>query len=95
MLDGLADEGGDTPEAHEASDQLRVAYDRMYADAEAFAHSTTLAQRRTAAAEARRQAEADAAGAARRGADRVPHSVRAVVPEGARRTLRKALRRER
>ena len=58
VLDGLADEGGDTAEAHAASDQLRVAYGEMYADAEAFAHSTTLAQRRTAAAEARREAEA-------------------------------------
>ena len=67
----------------------------MYADAEAFAHSTTVAQRRTAAAEARRQVEADEAGAARRAADRLPHSVRAMVPEGARRSLRKALRRER
>ena len=28
MLDGLADEGGDTAAAHEASDQLRVAYGR-------------------------------------------------------------------
>ena len=68
----------------------------MYADAEAFAHSTTLAQRRTAAAEARREVEAGHADAGPRGvADRVPHSVRAIVPEGARRSLRKALGRER
>jgi hypothetical protein len=96
VLDGLAAEGGDTAQAHAASDQLRVAYDEMYADAEAFAHSTTLAQRRTAAAEARRQAETAHAGeGSRRAADLVPHSVRAIVPEGARRNLRKALRRER
>lgn len=96
VLDGLADEGGDTAQAHEVSDQLRVAYGEMYADAEAFAHSTTLAQRRTAAAEARRQAEAASSdGTDRRAADRVPHSVRAMVPESARRGLRKALRRER
>ena len=96
MLDGLADEGGDTPEAHEASDQLRVAYDGMYADAEAFAHSTTSPQRRTARRRgpppgSRPQPRAPPG----RGADLVPHAVRAVVPEGARRTLRKALGRER
>ncbi|PUA81293.1 sulfotransferase family protein [Nocardioides currus] len=99
-LDGLADEDGDTSEAHARCDRLRVAYDEMYADAEAFAHSTTLAARREGAATTRRELEQ--AGArpgggpgAGRGADRVPHSVRALVPEGARRGLRKALGRER
>jgi len=95
-LDGLADEGGDTAEAHAHSDQLRVAYDEMYADAEAFAHSTTLAARREAARATRRELEAAAPGAGpARGADRLPHAVRAMVPEGARRGLRKALGRER
>ena len=56
-LDGLADEGGDTAEAHDRSDQLRVAYDEMYADAEAFAHSTTLAARREGAVATRRELE--------------------------------------
>lgn len=89
-LNGLADEGGDTSAAHEHSDQLRVAYEAMYADAEAFAHSTTLAARREGLAAGRAETEA-----ARRGVDRVPHAVRAMVPEGARRNLRKALGRER
>lgn len=95
-LDGLADEGGDNAEAHAHSDQLRVAYDEMYADAAAFAHSTTLAARREAALAVRRELEAatPAHGPAR-GADRLPHAVRAMVPEGARRGLRKALGRER
>ena len=93
-LDGLADEGGDTAAAHEHSDQLRVAYDDMYADAEAFAHSTTLAARREGATATRRELEA-ARPVRTRGADRVPHSVRALVPEGARRSLRKALNRQR
>ncbi|WP_107705151.1 sulfotransferase family protein [Nocardioides allogilvus] len=99
-LDGLATEGGDTAEAHAHSDQLRVAYDEMYADAEAFAHSTTLAARREGSIATRRELEA--AGATRPGpapagrrADRVPHAVRAMVPESARRGLRKALNRQR
>jgi hypothetical protein len=89
-LNGLADEGGDDAKAHEHLDQLRVAYGEQYAEAEAFAHSTTLAARRSAAAEARA-----AAGPEQHRSDRVPHAVRALVPEGARRGLRKALRRER
>ena len=95
-LNGLADEGGDNAEAHAHSDQLRVAYDEMYSDAEAFAHSTTLAARREGATATRRELESAAAAPGRsRGADRLPHAVRAMVPEGARRGLRKALGRER
>jgi hypothetical protein len=94
-LNGLADEGGDTAEAHEHSDQLRIAYDEMYADAEAFAHSTTLAARREGSIATRRELEAAPAVGPSRGADRLPHAVRAMVPEGARRSLRKALNRQR
>jgi hypothetical protein len=95
-LDGLADEGGDTADAHARSDQLRVAYDEMYADAEAFAHSTTLAARRESAVATRRELEATApVPGPGRGADRLPHAVRALVPKTARRGLRKALGRER
>jgi hypothetical protein len=61
-------------------------------EAEPFAHSTVVAQRRTAAADARRQA---AEQAPRSGADRVPHAVRALVPPVARQKLRKAMGRER
>lgn len=92
-LDGLAAEGGDTAAAHERADGLRVAYDQMYADAEAFAHSTTLAARREGAQTARRELAEDAGPA--RGADRVPHAVRAMVPARARRGLRKAMMRQR
>ncbi|QIK74991.1 sulfotransferase family protein [Nocardioides piscis] len=96
-LDGLATEGGDSAEAHARSDQLRVAYDEMYADAEAFAHSTTLAARREGAVTARREIEQAAAEAAVEagGAPRLPHAVRAMVPPRARRGLRKALTRRR
>ncbi|HXH80687.1 sulfotransferase family protein [Nocardioides sp.] len=98
VLDGLATDGGDTPDAHEASDRLRVAYDEMYADAEAFAHSTSLAARREGAIATRRELEASEQGGVAgpgRGVERVPHAVRALVPEGARRGLRKALNRQR
>ncbi|WP_426245456.1 sulfotransferase family protein [Nocardioides sp. LHG3406-4] len=90
-LDGLADEGGDTAAAHEACDQLRVAYADMYAQAEAFAHSTTLAARREGA---RAAAPAPAPAPASR-VDRLPHAVRAMVPPAARQRIRKALGRER
>ncbi|UUZ61215.1 sulfotransferase family protein [Nocardioides sp. B-3] len=77
-LNGPADEGGDTAATHERCDQLRIAYDQMYADAEAFAHSTALAARREGAAATRRELESTPSkGAPNRGADRVPHSVRA------------------
>ncbi|CAA9380229.1 sulfotransferase family protein [uncultured Nocardioides sp.] len=88
-LDGLADEGGDTPAAHESFDQLRVAYADMYAEAEAFAHSTALAARREGA----RSAPPVPAPTSR--IDAVPHAVRALVPPAARTRIRKALGRER
>jgi hypothetical protein len=83
-LDAIASD--DSAGNQERCDQLRAAY------AEAFAHSTVVAQRRTAAAEARREA---AAQPARSGADRVPHAVRAMVPPAARQKIRKAMGRER
>jgi hypothetical protein len=104
VLDALATDGGDAAEGHAHSDRLRVAYDEMYADAEAFAHSTTLAARREAMTAARREATVTGSDGAAgdgsatgpgRGVDRVPHAVRAMVPEGARRGLRKALNRQR
>lgn len=91
VLDAMAEEGADDPAAHQRCDQLRAAYAEQYAEAEAFAHSTTLAARR--AAEAR--AATGVPAAAGRRSDRVPHAVRALVPAGARRSIRKALRRER
>lgn len=89
-LDDIA--ADDSDEVRRRCDELREAYAAQYAEAEAFAHSTVVAQRRTAAAEARRQAEA---GSPRSGADRVPHAVRAMVPPAARQKLRKVVGRER
>ena len=94
-LDAVATDDTETTQA--TCDQLRAAYAEMYADAEAFAHSSVVAQRRTAAADARRgAAEQPARGQApRSAADRVPHAVRAMVPPAARQRLRKAMGRER
>ncbi len=99
-LDSLALD--DTTDAQERCDQLRAAYAEQYADAEALAHSTVLAQRRTAADEARSEMTAQATSAGtdrraggRRGADRVPHAVRAMVPPAARQKLRQAMGRAR
>jgi hypothetical protein len=90
-LDALATD--DSAELQQTCDQLRAAYAEQYAEAEAFAHSTVVAQRRTAAAEARREAFEQAPH--RTAADRVPHAVRAMVPPAARQKLRKAMGRER
>ena len=90
-LDAIADD--DSAAAQQRCDQLRATYAEHYAEAEAFAHSTVLAQRRTAAAQARR--EASEAAPQRSAADRVPHAVRAMVPPAARQKLRKAIGRPR
>jgi hypothetical protein len=96
-LDGLADPAGDTAALQERCDQLRVAYDEQYAEAEAFAHSSILAARREAGTRAREEARREARAEApdRRGVDRVPHAVRAMVPPAARQGLRRALGRPR
>lgn len=90
-LNKLADEGGDRPDVHAALDELRAAYAAFYDEAEAVAASTALA--------ARREGYADGASGrppmGPRGADRIPHGVRALVPAPARRGLRKAFGRER
>ena len=83
----------DSTKNQEWCDQLRAAYAGQYAEAEAFAHSTVVAQRRTAAAQARREAADEQP--TRSGADRVPHAVRAMVPPATRQKLRQALGRER
>lgn len=89
-LDAIASD--DSVKNQEWCDQLRTAYAGQYAEAEAFAHSTVVAQRRRAAADARREATVQPD---RSVADRVPHAVRAMVPPAARQKLRKALGRER
>ena len=83
VLNTLAEPEGDTPAAQETLDQLRAAYGEMYDEAEALSSSTALAARREGAASAKAQApeanESDAAGG----------KMRAMVPEGAKRSIRK------
>jgi hypothetical protein len=91
-LGRLAEPGGDTPDVHTALDQLREAYVDLYAESEAITRSSVVAaEQRT-----KRQLKV---GAPRpepqRGADRVPHGLRAMVPARMRRGLRKMVGRER
>ncbi len=93
-LNKLADPGGDTAEVQATLDQLREAYVDLYAEAEAISRSSVVA----AEQRVRRGRGGDAPVAAeppRELADRIPHGVRAAIPPGVRRGLRKALGRER
>ncbi len=99
-LDRLADDDGDIPATHDALDELRAAYADFYGEAEAVASSSALAAHRDGLAQAPEPSVASVgrrlfASERGRGADRVPHSLRAMVPASARRGLRKALGRER
>jgi hypothetical protein len=91
-LDKLADDGGDRPDVHASLDEMRAAYAAFYEEAEAIASSTALASRREGYADgaAGRPPMGDA-----RGADLIPHGLRALVPAAARRGIRRAIGRER
>ena len=91
-LNKLAEPGGDTPDVHAALDQLREAYVDLYAEAEAISRSSVVAaEQRT-----KRQLKAGGHGPTPAyAADRVPHGLRAMVPPGMRRGLRKMAGRER
>jgi len=91
-LNKLAEPGGDTADVHTALDQLREAYVDLAAAAEAISRSSVVA------AEQRTKRQGRGGGPAAeppRGADRVPHGVRAMVPPKVRRGLRKMAGRER
>ena len=92
-LDKLADDGGDRPDVHATLDEMRAAYASFYEEAEAIASSTALASRREGYADG--AAGRPPMGEYARGADRIPHGLRALVPASARRGLRKAIGRER
>ena len=81
-LDKLPDREQDTPELHATLDQLRAEYVAFYDEAEAVAQSSVLAARR----EGRQQAREEATPAPAPG-------LRAYVPEGAKRRIRKVLHR--
>ncbi len=90
-LNALADPDGDQAGVHDTLDQLRAAYSTLYDEAEAIAQSTALASYRDGLGQLPEPANA----VVKRGADRVPHSMRAIVPPSARRGLRKAMGRAR
>jgi hypothetical protein len=90
-LNKLADEGGDRPDVHATLDEMRAAYASFYEEAEAVASSTALAARREGYADGSSGRPPSAA----HGADRIPHSLRALVPAPARRSIRRAMGRER
>ena len=96
QLNKLAEPGGDTPDVHVHLDQLREGYVELYDEAEAISRSTVIAATTDLKQQLKRARKA-APPEPRRGsvADKVPHGVRAAIPPGVRRGLRRALGRER
>jgi hypothetical protein len=95
-LNKLAEPGGDAAEVHATLDQLREAYVDLYAEAEAISRSSVVAAEQRVKREVRGRGPAPAPQAEPRDlADRIPHGLRAAVPPGVRRGLRKAFGRER
>jgi len=96
-LNKLADPGGDTADAHATLDQLREAYVDLYAEAEAISRSSVVAAEQRVKRELKggRAATPAVAEESRDLADRIPHGLRAAIPPGVRRSVRKALGRER
>jgi len=88
-LNKLVEPGGDNAEAHRDLDQLREGYAELYEESAAISRSSVVAAEQSA------RRPIPVAGAAPRGADRVPHGLRALVPPSVRRTLRRAAGRAR
>ncbi|GGD13922.1 sulfotransferase family protein [Nocardioides daphniae] len=98
QLNLLTDPAEDTPAVHAVMDQLREAYTDLYEESEAISRSTAVAARFDEARKIRAKAAvapAPAPAASSALADLVPHDVRAKIPAGVRRGVRKALGRER
>jgi hypothetical protein len=97
-LNKLAEPGGDTAEGHATLDQLREAYVDLYAEAEAISRSTVVAAEQRMKRELKGSGNRPAPTAVeepRALADKIPHGLRAAIPPGVRRGVRKALGRER
>jgi len=95
-LNKLAEPDGDTPAVHEALDQLREAYTDLYAEAEAISRSSVVAAEQRMKKPSKGPGPTPAPGpVANRGADKVPHGVRKLVPPSMRRGLRKMAGRSR
>ena len=91
-LNGLADPGGDTPEAHATLDQLREAYVDLYEEAAAISRSSVVAAEQTLK---RQRPGGPPPAAAPSAVDRIPHGVRAAIPPSVRRGLRRVAGRSR
>jgi hypothetical protein len=91
-LNKLADPGGDTPEVHATLDELREAYVDLYEESAAISRSSVVAAEQRTKRQGR---PGPPAPEERRGADRLPHGVRAAVPPSVRRGLRRTFGRER
>jgi len=88
-LDRMAEKDGDTPEVRATLDELREAYVDYYTEAELLTQSTAASARMEGIVTERDRA---AAAAGDQGAgSRVPHSLRAIVPAGARRAVKARL----
>jgi hypothetical protein len=95
-LNKLAAPGGDAPEVHAALDQLREAYVDLYAEAEAISRSSVVAAEQRVKRELKGRGPSQAPETQKESlADKIPHGVRAAIPPGVRRGIRKALGRER
>ena len=100
-LNKLAEPGGDTPEVHQALDQLRAGYVDLYEEAEAISRSSVVAaEQRTrkqlkGGRPAAAPAPSDDPSAAPSAVEKIPHGVRAAIPAPMRRGLRKAFGRSR
>jgi len=91
-LNKLADPGGDTAEVRQALDQLREAYVDLYEESAAISRSSVVAAEQRLK---RQKGSGPGAGLELHGVDRLPHSVRAMVPPSVRKGLRKMAGRER
>ncbi|MEO5851734.1 MAG: sulfotransferase family protein [Nocardioides sp.] len=93
-LDRLADRDGDTPEVRATLDSLREAYVDYYTEAELLTQSTAASARQEGVVAERDRltalAEAHVSDTEAEGS-RIPHSLRAMVPAGARRAVKQRL----
>ncbi|MFN8195553.1 MAG: sulfotransferase family protein [Nocardioidaceae bacterium] len=95
-LNRLAEPGGDTPEVHTTLDELREEYVGVYEEAEAISKSSVVAVQNEMKRRLAQRPPGPAAVDEGRGVvDRIPHGVRAAIPPGLRRGLRRALGRSR
>ena len=94
-LNKLAEPDGDTPAVHAALDQLREAYVDLYEESEAISRSSVVAAEQRVKRSLQAAPAASAAPAGSSLVDKVPHELRAKIPPGVRRGVRRALGRSR